>query len=332
MISCTEFIPAYSEFFKYIDQKSGRQAVYDFWNDLFQPENSPLDGLITQYGKLRGCWENWYVVYTEEACDNTMLYNEEEGWIVSCMHHCPSKGRFQKLGYMEPFDEYCKHCDSYDIVFKKHGIGHAMDYRGNACAKCRELIYDPEKFKGDPRQVLETIYKCETDGCKFAEDPAKCPMNRPGTKTLHTTSEAYKYLHPDFHCYMALCLKYADEHYGEEGLCEYLEQFTLAFHQPLIAKVREQGLNAIADYLTGLYAEEEAADALELTLEENFLDVSVRYCPGVKHLKLRGFVPHESYERGTSAVYGVIAKESGFGFEMISYDHDTGAARFRFRK
>lgn len=200
MISCTEFIPAYSEFFKFIDSKSGRQAVYDFWNDLFQPENSPLDGLITKYGRLRGCWENWYVVYTEEACDNTMLYNDEEGWIVSCMHHCPSKGRFQKLGYMEPFDEYCKHCDSYDIVFKKQGIGHAMDYRGNACAKCREIIYDPDKFKGDPQQILDTIYQCEMDGCKFAEDPSKCPMNLPGTMTLHTTSEAYKYLHPDFHC------------------------------------------------------------------------------------------------------------------------------------
>ena len=36
MISCTEFIPAYSEFFKYIDRKSGRQAVYDFWDALFQ--------------------------------------------------------------------------------------------------------------------------------------------------------------------------------------------------------------------------------------------------------------------------------------------------------
>jgi len=58
MISCTEFIPAYSEFFKYIDQKSGRQAVYDFWDALFQPGNSPLDGLIVKHGKLRGYWEN----------------------------------------------------------------------------------------------------------------------------------------------------------------------------------------------------------------------------------------------------------------------------------
>ena len=332
MISCTEFIPAYSEFFKFIDQKSGRQAVYDFWDAKFQPGNSPLDGLITKYGRLRGCWENWYVVYTEEACDNTMLYNEEEGWMICCMHHCPSKGRFQKIGYMEPFDEYCKHCDCYDIVFKKHGIGHVMDYRGEDCAKCREIMFDPDKFQGDPRQILDAMYRCELEGCKFAEDPSLCPVNRPGTKALHTTSEAYKYLHRDFHCSLAYCLKYGHEHYGEEGLREYLTQFTLAFHKPLLAKTREQGLTAIADYLTWLYNEEEVPDALELTASENALDVMIHYCPAVKQLKFRGIVPHESFERGTSVVYDVIAGESGLGFEMVSYDHDTGAAHFRFWK
>ena len=43
MISCTEFIPAYSELFKYIDETSGREAVYKFWKDLFKPENHPLN-------------------------------------------------------------------------------------------------------------------------------------------------------------------------------------------------------------------------------------------------------------------------------------------------
>lgn len=330
MISCTEFIPAYSELFKYIDQRSGRQAVYDFWEDLFQPGNSPLDGLITKFGRLRGCWENWYVVYTEEACDNTMLYNEEEGWMLGCMHHCPSKGRFKKLGYMEPFDEYCKHCDSYDIVFKKHGIGHCMDYRGDADAKCREIMFDPDKFRGDPQKILDIMYACELEGCKFGEDPSKCPMNHPGTKTLHTTSDSYKYLHRDFHMSMALGMQYIAEHYGEEGLKEYLTQFTLAFHKPLLAKAKEAGLAAIAEYLGWLYAEEEAPDALEMKVTEDAVDVTIHYCPAVKHLLSRGYAPKESFERGTSVVYDVIAKDSGLGFEMLSYEHGTGAAKFRF--
>ena len=157
-------------------------------------------------------------------------------------------------------------------------------------------------------------------------------MNRPGTMTLHTTSEGYKYLHPDFHVSMALCLKYGYEQYGEDGLREYLTQFTLAFHKPLLAKIKDTGLTAIADYLRWLYTTEEAADALDMTQTENAVDVTVRYCPAVKHFKKRDFVPHPCFEMGTSVVYGVIAKESGLDFEMISYDHDTGAAKFRFFK
>ena len=102
------------------------------------------------------------------------------------------------------------------------------------------------------------------------------------------------------------------------------------FTKELLAKIKETGLTAIADYLTWLYNEEEAPDALEMTANEKELKVTIHYCPAVKHFKKREFVPHESYERGTSVVYDVIASESGFGFEMISSDHDTGAASFRF--
>ena len=332
MISCTEFIPAYSELFKYIDETSGRQAVYDFWKDLFKPENHPLNHLIPKFGKLRACWENWYVVFTEEACDNTMLYNEDEGWWLGCMHHCPSKGRFEKLDYMQPFEEYCKHCDSYEIVLNKYGLKHCMDYRANEQAKCRCVIYDPEKFQGDPQAILDTMYQCDQEGCKFQEDPSKCPMNHPGTKTLHTTSEAYTYLHPDFHNSLVRGVQFIAEHYGEQGLREYLTKFTLAFHKPLLAKIKVKGLSAIADYLRWLYDTEQAPDALKLTETEDVLDVEIAYCPAVKHLLSRDIVPHESFEATTSVVYDVIAKESGLGFEMRAYDHATGAASFRFFK
>ena len=69
-----------------------------------------------------------------------------------------------------------------------------------------------------------------------------------------------------------------------------------------------------------------------MALTEDALDVTIHYCPAVKHFKTRDFVPHESFAMGTSVVYDVIARESGLEFEMISYDHDTGAAKFRFFK
>lgn len=330
MISCTEFIPAYSELFKYIDETSGRQAVYDFWNSLFQPKNSPLNHLIPKYGKMGGCWENWYVVFTEEACDNTMLNNEAEGYQACCMHHCPSKGRFKKLGYLEPFEEYCKHCDSYQIVFDKYGIQSQMDYRGNEDAKCRSFTWDPEKFKGNPQDILDKMYACELEGCKFPDHPELCPVNHPGTKNLHTTSEAYKYLHMDFHNSMVLGLEYIAKHYGADGLRAYLKKFALAFHKPLFANIRLKGLAAVADYFNWLYTTEEAPDALEMVATAQAVDITIRYCPAVKHLKSKNREVYESFSSGTTVLYEIIAEEAGLGYENISYDHETGAARFRF--
>ena len=330
MISCTEFIPAYSELFKFIDQKSGRQAVYDFWNWLFQPEKSPLNDLLAEYGML-GLWKNWYVVYTEEACDNTMIQNLREGWHASCMHSCPSKGRFAKLGYMEPFDEYCKHCECYDITFKKYGIQSVGDSRGEDRASCRGIKYDPKIFKGDAKAMVESMYQCEMNGgCKIGIDDTQCPMYRPDNMVLRTTAEDYKYLHPGFHRSMALGASFVMKHYGMDGLKEYLTQFTRAFHVPLLKAIQEKGLSAIAEYMQWLYDIEEAPDALEMAQTEKDLLITIHYCPAVKFLKNEDFPLDESFACCTSMVYDALAEASGLGFEMIRYDHDTGAAQFRF--
>ena len=330
MISCTEFIPAYSELFKFIDQKSGRQAVYDFWNWLFQPEKSPLNDLLAEYGML-GLWKNWYVVYTEEACDNTMIQNLREGWHASCMHSCPSKGRFAKLGYMEPFDEYCKHCECYDITFKKYGIQSVGDSRGEDRASCRGIKFDPKVFKGDAKAMVESMYQCEMNGgCKIGIDDTQCPLYRPDNMVLRTTAEDYKYLHPGFHRSMALGASFVMKHYGMDGLKEYLTQFTRAFHVPLLKAIQEKGLSAIAEYMQWLYDIEEAPDALEMAQTEKDLLITIHYCPAVKFLKNEDFPLDESFACCTSMVYDALAEASGLGFEMIRYDHDTGAAQFRF--
>ena len=128
----------------------------------------------------------------------------------------------------------------------------------------------------------------------------------------------------------AQCLEYGYEKYGEEGLREYLTQFTLAFHVPLLAAIKEKGLTAIAEYMQWLYETEEAPDALSMEQTEQELLITIHYCPAVKFLKSREFKLDESYEYCTSMVYEALAEASGLGFEMIRYDPDTGAAQFRF--
>lgn len=330
MISCTEFIPAYSELFKFIDQKSGRQAVYDYWNWLFQPEKSPLNDLLAEHGMM-GIWKNWYVVYTEEACDNTMIQNLREGWHASCMHSCPSKGRFDKLGYMEPFDEYCKHCECYDITFKKYGIESVGDSRGEDRASCRGIKFDPKVFKGDAKAMVESMYQCEMNGgCKIGIDDTQCPLYRPDNMVLRTTAEDYKYFHPGFHRGMVNGASFIVKNYGLDGLKEYLTQFTLAFHVPLLNAIKEKGLTAIAEYMQWLYETEEAPDALEMAQTDKDLLITIHYCPAVKFLKAENYPMDENFVYCTSMVYEALAEASGLGFEMIRYDHDTGAAQFRF--
>lgn len=326
MISCTEFIPAYSELFKFIDRKSGRQAVYDYWKYLFRPETSPLNDYLAKYG-LRGCWEYWYIVNTEEACDSVMLFNEKEGWWTNCMHSCPSKGRFDKLGYMTPFDEYCRHCNGYDWSLNRYGYVHLMDYRGEDKACCREIIYDPAIFKGDAKEMIDRMFACEMNGCCAGQ---KCILENPGTLKLITSPKTLKYLHKEFHTGMNSGSSYIYEKYGEDGLQEYLEQFVNAFHIPLIADMKEHGLSAFREYLTKLYLTEEAGDAVSFCETKNSLTVTVHYCPAVQYLKKRNITPGPAYRFCTSMVYDALARATGFSFTLISYDEETGAAEFAF--
>ena len=71
MISCTEFIPAYSELFKYLQQKAGKQAVVAFWEHLSDAFLDNLRELATKKG-LNGCFEYWSHTLAEEAADFRM--------------------------------------------------------------------------------------------------------------------------------------------------------------------------------------------------------------------------------------------------------------------
>ena len=71
MIPCTEFIPAYSELFTFLENKKGREEVDHYWHWLFDPSSDsiPLDKCLQKEG-LRGCWSYWAVSLNEEASAN----------------------------------------------------------------------------------------------------------------------------------------------------------------------------------------------------------------------------------------------------------------------
>jgi hypothetical protein len=89
MISCTEFIPAYSAYFDYLDQKAGYGAVVAFWEYLSDNFLHNLRDLVTEKG-LEGCYEYWSHTLNEEAADFVMTLDDEAGVFTIDMKACPS--------------------------------------------------------------------------------------------------------------------------------------------------------------------------------------------------------------------------------------------------
>jgi hypothetical protein len=123
MISCTEFIPAYSECFKFLEGKGGRKEVEKFWaelSDIYLKDS--LDRLMTEEG-LAGCYTYWSHSLNEEAAGFTMILDEAKGEFSIDMHKCPSKGMLDEMKHLTPYHSYCDHCPAlYKPVAERHGF------------------------------------------------------------------------------------------------------------------------------------------------------------------------------------------------------------------
>ena len=137
MISCTQFIPAYSEGFKYLEKKGGKKQVYKFWEELSDTYlKDSLKKQIEEKG-IRGCFDYWNKALNEEAADFTMTLDEKEGFFQIDMHKCPSKGMLNSLDYMEPYKDYCEHCEVlYKRVVEPLGFKYDIDLSKTKNAKC----------------------------------------------------------------------------------------------------------------------------------------------------------------------------------------------------
>ncbi len=309
MISCTEFIPSYSELFKYLDERYGYGEVQRFWAYLFKPDGKgiPLVNFLKKDG-LKGAVEYWNGTLKEEAADVTRWYNLEDGWIYSEMHYCPSKGRLLKMKEelgVEPYAHYCDHCDYYRASLEMYGLEYVRNNLRVDEASCSSFIFDPRVFKG---------------GMTVNEN----------TRKLEYRSGRLEYFHRDFHSSMNMGIEYLGANYGEAGVREYLTQYTEAVYRREIDAIRERGLAVIEEKILDTYEKEHALDAVQTRREGGALEVEILYCPAVKHLRATGREVTRWYPMTTSVVMEIFAKACGAEFTMDTYDAQTGAARYRF--
>lgn len=143
MIACTEFIPAYSEMFKYLQAKGGKAAVVKFWENLSDNFLSNLRDLAGRKG-LAGCYDYWRHTLTEEAADFRMTLDEDEGVFQIHMRYCPSMGRLLQEEHIEPYEFYCEHCDVlYRRVLEPLGFEYDIDMSKCHQAECVLTVRKP---------------------------------------------------------------------------------------------------------------------------------------------------------------------------------------------
>ena len=311
MISCTEFIPAYSELFTYLEKHYGRDEVDVFWEYLFAPtgDGIPLVNMVKKEG-IKGCFTYWSGTLNEEAADFTMYLNENAGWFKIDMHRCPSKGRLlelkDKLG-IEPYHDYCLHCDHYRESVAKAGLSYIYDFCGTDKASCSLLIYDDKKFDGRLVPNKDTLVMDRRAGDN-------------------------EYFHSDFHSSLNMGVHYLGDKYGIDVLKDYLRGYTANIYRNEIKNIKENGLSAIKDKIIDTYNKEKVPEAVETILTDNDLAVKIAFCPAVKHLKATGRVVSPWYRYTTEVVMEVLANAAGAKFEMVFYDDDTGKAEYVFKK
>lgn len=308
MISCTEFIPAYSEIFSYLTRKYGRQEVDKFWTYLFEPDGKgiPLVNFVEKEG-IRGCYSYWAGSLNEEAADFSMYVNEKRGYFAIDMHRCPSKGRLLELKETDgvtPFPDYCLHCDYYRHAVEKLGLKYIYNFTGMDKAACSILIYDPKIFDG--RVIVD-------------ED----------TTVMHRSAADNEYFHKDFHSSMNMGVEYLGKNYGAEAVVEYLQNFTVHVYGKLIKDMQTRGLKALEEKILDTYQKEKASDKVQTTLSDKELKVEVSTCPAVAHLRATGRQISSWYVYTTTVVMQTLAERIGAEFVMDHYDEATGKAVYR---
>lgn len=136
MISCTEFIPAYNELFRFIEEKEDKAAVISFWEYLSDTFLTNLKDLVVEHG-IQGCWIYWSKTLIEEAADFSMEMDDAVEEFSITMHHCPSKGRLLEDKQIEPYRDYCEHCDVlYRRVLEPLGYKYELDRSRTDYARC----------------------------------------------------------------------------------------------------------------------------------------------------------------------------------------------------
>lgn len=316
MISCTEFIPFYSEFFKYLESRGGHDAVVAYWHYTSDTgvgnknnPNSLISFLERADTPFEGAMNYWNHTLTEEASDLYKVIDYEKKQAYSHMRHCPSRGRLNALEHVTPYYDYCEHCNViYQRILSRYGLIMERDHSKIDNAECSSMLYE--------------------EGNRPDVDDIKLPLE--GRTVIDMKPEDNKYLHRDFHLSGDRIMKYCGAQFGDEEVVNLLTSYVRNYYAPLIKDIQARGLVALKEWIEHLYEVEEASDVLHTELTDDLLAVAIDKSPAIEHMRSLNQEPSKYYIEQTRTLYRVIAEACDMTFTMLYYDGD-GATRLEFR-
>ena len=325
MISCTEFIPLYSEFFGYLEEKGGHDEVLKYWyhiSDTSIGDKTNPNSLAYKCEKLggfEGARAYWGHTLTEEACDLIEYTDTKRRIHFSHMRHCPSRGMLNALEHIEPYYDYCSHCNViYSRVLEKYDIEYKRDNSKIANAECCSTYYE----KGT---VPDFDFRTVTD------EELKARANEEGIEIIDMKSEDNKYLHRDFHLLSDNAIKYCGDTYGRDEAIKFLTSYTTRYYAPIIEDAKKRGLTAVKEWIERVYETEEASELLKTELSDNTLTVTIEKSPVIEYAATLNQKLSEYYIEQTRTLYKAFADAAGLTFSLEYYNED-GGTKFVFTK
>ncbi len=138
------------------------------------------------------------------------------------------------------------------------------------------------------------------------------------------------YLHRDFHGALNQALIYLERNFGAGAVRAYLRRFARSFYAPLTGEIKRRGLEALKEHLENLYTLEKARFSVACSPDELILNVDA--CPALGRVREMGLPVSRYFDETTKTVNAAICEGTGFKFELLAYDPETGRRVERYSR
>lgn len=134
---------------------------------------------------------------------------------------------------------------------------------------------------------------------------------------------------PDFYFAVNAMFRYLNDRYGKEVLEDYWRSLGREYYALRTEKWREGGLDTVAEDWREYFSHEPGARVDVRKPDENTVELDIRVCPAIKHLRdhQREIVPY--FCEHCDHVCGAMAQSAGMRFERTG---GMGSCNQRFVK